>query len=271
METLATVVLPDHGRSLFLPELPSTVYEARLVAATRMARESKLDFLVVYGDREHAANLAYLTGFDPALRGGLVTDCRHRKEETARRQRMPRLPADAALGLEVELFQDFSLMGQSRAISRPLQQILSEFGIAPGSRVGCVGWKYFTHSLLPAGALEVPAYLVDLLRELTSDSRQAINAAAIFMDAANGLRVINEPEQILQFEYAAGVASAGVCTFLQQVHIGVHEQDLEKCLESCGLPLSCHRMVSFGEKARGAGCPALPEIVPFWVTPIQRH
>lgn len=257
MVELTTVALPDHGRAQCLPDLPIAIYQARLAAATTRARAIGLEFLVVYGDREHASNLSYLTGFDPRFEEALLLIAvEGRKKLLVGNECLGYLP-DAALGLEVELFQDFSLMGQSRARSRPLRQILCEFGIAPGSKVGCVGWKYFTQSPLPAGALDIPAYLADLLRELTGDLRHVINATAIFMDPENGLRVVNEPEQIIQFEYAAGVTSAGVCALLRQIQIGIREQDLERLLDSCGLPLSCHRMISFGEKAkRGLSSPS---------------
>jgi hypothetical protein len=72
-----------------------------------------------------------------------------------------------------------------------------------------------------------------------------------------GLRVINEPPQIAQFEYAACVTSDGVLKVLQHLRPSVAEHALEKHLESCGLPLSCHRMISFGEKAkRGLASPS---------------
>jgi hypothetical protein len=159
---------------------------------------------------------------------------------------------DAALGIEAERFQHFSLLGQPRGNSRLLRQILAEFGITSGTRVGCVGWKYFDETLIPGGelALEIPAYLVDLLRELCADRKRVVNATAIFMHPQTGLRVHSEPEQIAQFEFAARITSAGVTALLKHLQAGVREQDLEKHLDASGLTLSCHRMIGFGEKAR---------------------
>src|ERR1700688_3004910 len=43
------------------------------IDAARLAMESRrLTHLVVYGDREHFANLAYLTGFDPRFEEALL-------------------------------------------------------------------------------------------------------------------------------------------------------------------------------------------------------
>jgi len=111
--------------------------------------------------------------------------------------------------------------------------------------------------LLPAGALDVPSYLADMLRELSGAPQRVVNATDIFMDSRDGLRVSNEPEQIAQFEYAACVSSAGVLALLRHLRAGVREDALEKHLDSRGLPLSCHRMVSFAEKAqRGLSSPS---------------
>ena len=62
---LREVALPDFGRPEELPELPVATYRARLDAAVARMRQAGLDALVVYADREHTANLAHLTGFDP--------------------------------------------------------------------------------------------------------------------------------------------------------------------------------------------------------------
>ena len=252
MPELATVRLPQSGRAEVLPELPLAVYRSRLETTLARMHELRLDALAVYGDREHSANLAFLTGFDPRFEEALLLLAADgRRKLLVGNECLGYLP-DAALKFEVERFQDFSLLGQPRGNSRPLRQILAEFGIRPGNRVGCVGWKYFDESLIPGGelALEVPAYLVDLLRDLCGDRQRVINAAAMFMHPQTGLRVRSEPEQIAQFEFAAGISSSGITALLKHLREGVREQDLERHLDAQGLTLSCHRMIGFGEKAR---------------------
>src|SRR5208282_3568902 len=132
------------------------------------------------------------------------------------------------------------------------RQILRDFGVGQAQRIGCAGWKHFDGPLLPGGplALDVPAYLADLLRELTGDPKCVVNANRLFMDVCDGLRVFNEPAQIAQFEYASGVTSEGVLSLLRHLRPGLAECELEKFLDTRGLPLSCHRMISFGDKAR---------------------
>jgi hypothetical protein len=256
---LAHTPVPDFGMDPAPPLLPPGVYVARLARALERMRRGKLDFLAIYADREHFAHLAYLTGFDPRFEEALLllaADGRARL--MVGNECMGYLP-DPGLGIEVERFQDFSLMGQPRGSSRPLRTILRSFGIKPGARAGAVGYKVFCGRLVSGGprALDVPSYLADLLRDLCGGARNVLNAAGLFADAQEGLRVINEPEQIAQFEYASCVTSEGVRRLLRHLRVGVREQDLEKYLDSRGLPLSCHRMVGFGEKAkRGLASPS---------------
>ena len=68
----------------------------------------------------------------------------------------------APLPMRRHLFQDLSLTDQPRDRSRPLETILGEEGVASGVRVGVAGWKSYARR----DWLEVPAYLVDTLREL---------------------------------------------------------------------------------------------------------
>ena len=69
---LARVELPDFGMPDAAPEIPAAVYEARLGRLRDRSAEHGYDGLIVYADREHSANLAYLTGFDPRFEEALL-------------------------------------------------------------------------------------------------------------------------------------------------------------------------------------------------------
>jgi len=252
MSRLSTVTLPDFGMAKARPVIPAALYRERMAALRERMRRESVDLILVYGDREHFANLQYLTGFDPRFEEALLlVDAKASARLLLGNECMGYQP-DASLGIDVELFQDFSLLGQPRGGCRPLTEILRSSGVVEGVRVGCVGWKYFEGDAVPGGstAIEVPAYLVDLLRELVGDRALVTNATRMLMGPSDGLRVRNEPEQIAFFEYAATVASEGVRAALQNLAVGVREDELERHMDSRGLPLSCHRMVGFGEKAK---------------------
>lgn len=251
MSHLESVKLPDFGVEEVLPPISTAEYRDRLSAATERMERAGLDFLVVYGDREHAANLSFLTGFDPRFEEALLLLARDgRRALLVGNECLSYAPTE--LGLQIILYQDFSLMGQPRERSTPLRKVLADFGVARGARVGVAGWKYLAAHLVDdvEHAIEAPSYLADLLRELAGGRERVRNATPIFTDPRDGLRIINSADQIAQFEYGAIRSSQGVLGALRAIREGARETDVANLLLSHGLPLSCHPVVSFGERAK---------------------
>jgi len=69
---------PKFGECLSPPQPPADEFTARLDAVGAAMERFKLTHLVVYGDREHFANLAWLTGFDPRFEEALLIISRRR-------------------------------------------------------------------------------------------------------------------------------------------------------------------------------------------------
>ena len=250
MAELKQIELPCFGSEPVMPAIAAPEYEARLAQAVERMAEAGLEVLVVYGDREHFANLAFLTGFDPRFEEAvLLLDSAGRRLLLVGNECLGYV-GDEGPELEVRLVQDFSLLGQPRDRSPKLRGIFRNFGVAAGTRVGCVGWKVFRGGGgVEAGALDVPAYLADLLRELAGAGRVR-NATGLFTDPADGLRAVSSAAQIAQFEYAATRVSDSVRSVIQHVAEGVSERELAGFLRDAGLPRSCHAMISSGEKVR---------------------
>ena len=59
---LKPVGIPDFGPLGAQPAVPAATYAARADAAYERAG---CDWLVIYGDREHLANIEFLSGFEP--------------------------------------------------------------------------------------------------------------------------------------------------------------------------------------------------------------
>ena len=261
---LETIKIPEFGAPVTAAVLPSAEYEQRLDATLERMVQRDLDILLVYGDREHFANLAFLTAIDPRFEEALLLlDWKGARLLLLGNEDVSYVDP---LGprLDVELFQEFSLLGQQRDASRPLRTILADFGVGPRAKVGCVGWKYFRGTLIGGGetAIDLPSYLVDLLRELAGSHERVVNATDVFMDAGNGLRIVNRASQIAQFEYAATRTSESVKCLLGALQEGITERELANHLQSNGLPLSCHPMVSTGNKVkRGLSSPSDRRVV----------
>jgi hypothetical protein len=249
---LREVELPDFGEPTVEPSIPAAVYEARIQRALERARERGCDHLLVYGDREHSANIAYLTGFEPRFEEAMLLLGPGKKPALVVGNEGWGYVGISPLDLERVLFQSFSLLSQPRGDSPSVQDLLSARGIGNGSRIGVVGWKYFVEGEVgrPETTLDIPSYLADALREVTGAAERVTNETAIFMNAEDGLRVVNEAEQLAWFEYAATHTSAAIRRVLFGLAPGMTEHEAVRLMKLNGIPLSCHLMLSSGPRAR---------------------
>ena len=242
---LTEVDLPDFGMPASMPVIPDVVYQDRMERFRKLAAERGFDRIVVYADREHSANLSYLTGFDPRFEEALLVVGTDDEPAILVGNECWGMADAAPLSMRRHLYQDFSLPSQPRDRSLPLREILGLEGIGAGSRVGAVGWKVFDDS----GIIDLPAFIVDELRRLTGPEGAVENATDILVGAADGLRVINEVEQLAYYEWAACQTSSGVRRVLDGLRPGMTEQEAVRLLEWNGTPLSCHLMLTAGLRA----------------------
>jgi Xaa-Pro aminopeptidase len=228
------------------PELPSSIYADRVERLRERAARRGYDQVVIYADREHSANLSYLTGFDPRFEEALLVLAATGRPILLAGNECVGLARAAPLPVEAVLFQELSLPGQPRDRSRPLAEILADAGVRRGTRIGLIGWK----ASADRSWIDAPAYLADALRTAVGESGTVENAADLLIDAADGLRVLNEPEQIAAFEHAACQTSNGVRNLLFGLRPGLREREAVQLLEWSGAPLSCHLMLTAGPRAR---------------------
>ncbi len=228
-----------------------TEFESRVEAARAGMDRLGLTHLVVYGDREHFANLAWLTGFDPRFEEAVLVLGRRGDPLLVVGNEcegyLPVSPLYAAGKLRHERFQPFSLLNQPRGDSRLIREIFAEEGIGPGVRVGCVGWKYFADTEHPDGthAVDLPAYLVDTLRELAG-RENVTNATALLMHPDIGLRTFCSPAEIAYFEYTNILASEGMKRMLFGMREGMTDHELARLAGYNGVPLGCHITLATG-------------------------
>ena len=234
------------------PQMPSfEEYSSRIeITRTRMEKEG-LTHMVVYSDREHFANLAWLTGFDPRFEEALLilgpennplilvgNECESRLNIS---------PLFTGGLLRKERYQPFSLPDMPRDESRMLKDIFRGEGIGEGASVGCAGWKYMTEKEQPGAshALFMPAFIVDILRDLSGKSG-VVDATAIFMNADNGLRTFASPSEIAYFEFTNILASEGMKNMLFHLEDGIIDYDLAKFMLFNGEPLGSHISLKSG-------------------------
>lgn len=249
---VASISLPKFDLPHDQPEISQAEYEKRIEMARLRAEKAGLDFLVVYGDREHFANMAYLTGHDPRFEEALLII-------SSRGDRPALILGNEGMGyselvsidVERKLYQGFGLLGQNRSKSPRLEPVLKECGIQPGVRVGLAGWKYVTYeeSDDPDHWLEVPAFIVDTLCTLTGSANLVTNATAMFMNPVDGLRIHNSVDQLAAFEFGASYCSQAVRNAIEHIRPGMTELEAVQHMGLNGLPASMHLNLSSGPRA----------------------
>jgi hypothetical protein len=242
---------PDFG--VGDPPPPAGLAEIKnRISLVRARMEQKgFSHLIVYGDREHFANIMYVTGLDPRYEEAILilgldqdpllllgNECYSYAKVS---------PLYRSGEMRTEKYQPLSLLNQPRDESRMLKEIILSEGIRRTSIVGCVGWKYFAADEHPDchRAMEIPSFIVDTLRE-TVCYENIKNATDIFMNPENGLRTFASPTEIAYFEYTNSSASEGVKNMIFNLREGMRDSELASFCRFNGYPLSCHMTLLTG-------------------------
>lgn len=240
---LRSVPLPADQAEADPPEIAVAEYEARCDA---LFQGAKTPWVAVYGDREHSANLLYLTGFDPRFEEALLLLGPNRRRVLLVGNEGLVHAVVVKPQVEIALFQGFSLMAQPRESTPNLDRALATAGLVSGDEVGIVGWKYHTPAESDAPHLPawLPAVIVDAIRRVTGT--QPVDVTAVMMAPGDGLRAQNSADQIAVFAWAALRASNAVFNVVRTLRTGGTERDAAANFGYAGEPLSMHPIVASG-------------------------
>ena len=233
----------------YLPvNLSRETMEEHCCKVLEQMQERDLDALLVYGDREHGANYAYLTGFETRFEESVLVLHKDGScflmlgNENLKMANYSFIPA------QVVHVPHFSLPNQPMETDKTLDELFEEAGIRNGMKIGIVGWKLFTSRLENSEELfDVPAFMVDAVRRVNKDGN-LLNAAGIFLDAETGLRHFHNANEIAHYEYGAGLASSRVLAALNAVAPGKTELELASLLWAQGQPLTVTAICATGER-----------------------
>ncbi len=240
---LRHIPLPEIDIPTVAPVIPSAEYEAR---AEALVAASGADWVAVYGDREHSANLLFVCGFDPRFEEAMLLLGPDRRRVLIVGNEGVIHTAVAGLPVEVVLCQSFSLLGQPRDEAPRLGDVLREVRLRSGQRVGVAGWKYLeaAETDTPGAPAFAPAFIVDDLRRVTGVA--PIDVTVELMHPGRGLRVHNSAAQIALFEWAATRVGAAVLRVVQGTEPGMTESESAALMGYAGEPLSMHPIVASG-------------------------
>ncbi len=226
------------------PSIGADEFEAR-IAALRSGVDA--DWVVVYGDREHAASLTFLCNLDPRFEEALLVLGPDRRTLILGKEDVGYVPI-VPIHVDVVCCPTFSLMGIDRSDGPTLEAALREIGIGSGDRVGVVGWKALLaeewNGRTPA--IFAPAFFVDTLRDIAGESGTVEDVTPILTSPRYGLRTFSTADQIAVFEWGASRCSAWVHAILDAARPGVSEREAFRAAPWAGEPLSYHPVFASG-------------------------
>ena len=256
--SLKQVALPDFGALGDQPQVPASVYEARVNAAYLAAG---VDWLVVYADREHFGNIVFLTGFEPRFEEAfLLLGPGGKRVLITGNESESYAPVAVLPGLTVLRAQSLSLMAQDRTHEPRLIDRIGDAGIKAGDSVGLVGWKYLEpeEDDEAATAFYVPAAYSKMIERIVGGSGKVVDATRVLMHPETGLRAVIDVDQIAAFEWAAARCSTLLWNVVSGVREGDSEYEAVGRMGYMGDPINCHTMfasASPGETVIGLRSP----------------
>jgi hypothetical protein len=227
-----------------LPLIGAEEFEGRIAA---LVDAVDADWIVVYGDREHAANLIYLCNLDPRFEEALLVIGPGGRTLILGNEDVGYVPV-VPIPVDVVCCPTFSLMGIDRSGGPTLEAALRDVGVGLGARIGVVGWKALDadewNGRRPA--IFAPAFFVDTLRDLAGESGEVFDATAVLTSARSGLRAFASADQIAVFEWGASRCSAWVDGITRAARPGVSEHVAFAASGWSGEPLSLHPVFAAG-------------------------
>jgi hypothetical protein len=233
-----------------VPPAPQAIamaeYQQRIGA---LYTRAGVDWVVVYGDREHSANLLFLTGYDPRFEEAVfLIGPNQQRYMIVGNEGRGYVPLTTPW-VDVLICQSLSLAGQPRDTAPRIVDVIASAGIRKGQRVGLVGWKYLgpTETDDVTRPAYVPAFIVHALRTLVGPTGSITDVTSVMMHPGTGLRARNSAAQIAIFEWSAMRASASLFRIVMGTRPGMSEYEAAAMMRYEGDPLSAHVMFATGK------------------------
>ena len=211
---------PAQGR----PAISSAEYDDRM---RELYDAAGLDWVVVYGDREHMANIAFLCGYDPRFEESLLVLGPNNSRNLIVGVEGQDYAAVVPVDIELMLCETFSLPGTSRSSAPRLAEVLRKTGIDTGEQIGLVGWKYLEHAETdsPDEPSFVPAFIVSVLDSIVGKGGTVNESSALMMHPETGIRATNSLERIASFEWAAQLGAVNTMRIVRAARPGLTERE----------------------------------------------
>lgn len=242
------VAMPQTVQSYISVDITLETMRERRERVLQKMSEQSLDVLVIYGDREHGANFAYLTGFEPRFEEAFLLLFRDGGSSLMLGNENLKMSEHSFIKGKTVPVPCFSLPCQPMHTDKTLSELFAEAGIVDGMSVGCAGWKLFTGKRKDEEEwFDLPSFMMEALRKQNPRGK-IYNACGIFLDPAEGLRNRKNANEVAHYEAGAGLASARVLQAVNALEPGKTEREVADLLSSEGQPLTVTTICASGER-----------------------
>lgn len=236
-------------------ELSQDVYLERVDDLIKRMNEKQVDFVIIYGDREHFANIEYFTKYDCRFEEALFIISKDGDKYIVIGNEGDSYSKVIPYNITRIRYNHFSLQGQPRPGIQKLREVFLNVGIKKHSKVGLVGYKYFEGEEVDDAchSFDVPEYIVKELYEI-ADNKYVYNFTKELTGLPNGLRMkIRTAEEIAYIDYQATQVANVIRRLIKSAKVGMSETDLAKLSNVGFTPTPMFPMVNFGAESVSKG------------------
>lgn len=249
LENINKPVLHDDVRPV---DLTSETMEQHKQAILSAMHDRGLDALIVYADREHGANFAYLTGFEPRFEEAVLVLHSNGASYFLLGNENLKMAKYSFLQGTVIHAPYFSLPYQPMATDQTLDALFRKAGLDSSMNIGIAGWKLFTGTVCDTKKLyDIPQFIFEAIAK-TVPYENIINAADLFIDSEYGARTSVNANEIAHFEFGSCIASCAVYRAIDSAKPGKTELEVADCMRNMGQPITVTTICASGERFTNA-------------------
>ncbi|GAA5416960.1 hypothetical protein Pryu01_01999 [Paraliobacillus ryukyuensis] len=219
----------------------------------RKMKKHQIDTAVIYADREHGANFEYFTGFVPRFEEACLVLHDNGESYLLLGNENLKLASKSRIKAEAVHIPFFSLPNQPMGNDKKFADYFEEANISPDARIGIIGWKLFTSTVYDNNDMfEIPYYFVNEMYKYLSEQGKLINFASALISPIDGIRTVNNANEIAYYEYGGTLAGSALYRALQRVEIGKTEKEIAALLAQDGQPNSVTTITATGARFTNA-------------------
>ena len=239
---------PEGNRGYVPVDLTEETMKEHLQKVLGKMEDDGLDTLLIYGDREHGANFAYLTGFEPRFEESVLVLHKDGSCYLLLGNENLKMAEYSFIKAEVVHVPYFSLPCQPMGEGKTLAELAASAGIRDHTKIGCAGWKYFTGRKGEENKLfDVPAFIMDAVRQINAHG-EIVHAGGIFLNPRSGVRNVVNANELAHYEFGAGLASARLLEAYNSIEPGKTEMEIADQLSAYGQPVSVTTICATGDR-----------------------